>query len=132
MTNNQLQPTNSQFILYQDDNGVTNVNVRFDGKDVWLSQQQIAMLFDTTRENVVQHIRNVYQEAELQEERTCKNFLQVQMEGNRSVRRNIPNYNLDMIIAVGYRHKEMLQYESDFDRAIKELTRQANNNEEKQ
>ena len=82
MPNDNLQPTNSQFILYQDDNGTTNINVRFDGKDVWLSQQQIAMLFDTTRENVVQHIRNIYQEAELQEERTCKDFLQVQMEGN--------------------------------------------------
>jgi len=108
MSNNQLQPANSQFILYQDDNGVTNVNVRFDGKDVWLSQQQIALLFDTTRENVVQHIRNIFQEAELQEERTCKNFLQVQMEGNRSVKRNIPNYNLDMIIAIGYRVKSQV------------------------
>ena len=108
MSNNQIQPVNSQFILYQDDNGVTNVNVRFDGKDVWLSQQQIAMLFDTTRENVVQHIRNIYQDDELQEERTCKNFLQVQTEGNRSVRRNIPNYNLDVIIATGYRVKSQV------------------------
>lgn len=108
MLTNQLPPSNSQFILYQDDNGITNVNVRFDGKDIWLSQQQIAMLFDTTRENVVQHIRNIYQEAELQEERTCKDFLQVQMEGSRSVRRNIPNYNLDMIIAVGYRVKSQV------------------------
>jgi hypothetical protein len=104
----QIQPSNSHFILYQDDNGITNVNVRFDGKDVWLSQQQIAMLFDTTRENIVQHIRNIYQEAELHEERTCKNFLQVQTEGIRSVRRNIPNYNLDMIIAVGYRVKSQV------------------------
>ena len=47
MSNNNLQPANSQFILYQDDNGITNVNVRFDGKDVWLAQQQIALLFDT-------------------------------------------------------------------------------------
>ena len=108
MPNNQLQPINSQFILYQDDNGITNINVRFDGKDVWLSQQQIAMLFDTTRENVVQHIRNIYQEIELQEEGTCKNFLQVQTEGKRSVQRNIPNYNLDMIIAVGYRIKSQI------------------------
>ncbi|MDR2233681.1 MAG: virulence RhuM family protein [Tannerella sp.] len=108
MSNNQLQPASSQFVIYQDDNGVTNINVRFDGKDVWLAQQQIAMLFDTTRENVVQHIRNIYQEAELQEERTCKNFLQVQTEGTRSVRRNIPNYNLDVIIAVGYRVKSQV------------------------
>ncbi len=66
------QPTESQFVLYQDDNGVTNVNVRFDGEDIWLSQQQIATLFDTTRENVVQHVRNIYQDTELQKDRTCK------------------------------------------------------------
>ncbi|MDR1681139.1 MAG: virulence RhuM family protein [Prevotellaceae bacterium] len=108
MKSSELQPTNSSFVLYQDDNGVTNVNVRFDGKDVWLPQQQIAILFDTTRENVVQHIRNIYQEAELQEERTCKNFLQVQIEGSRRVQRNLPNYSLDMIIAVGYRVKSQV------------------------
>jgi len=108
MPDNNLQPKDSQFILYQDDNGITNVNVRFDGKDVWLTQAQIAVLFDTTRENIVQHIKNIFQEAELQEDRTCKNFLQVQMEGNRSVRRNVPNYNLDMIIAVGYRVKSQV------------------------
>jgi hypothetical protein len=103
-----LQPSDSQFVLYQDDNGVTNVNVRFDGDDIWLSQPQIAMLFDTTRENVALHIGNIYQEAELQESRTCKDFLQVQIEGSRSVRRNISNYNLDMIIAVGYRVKSQV------------------------
>jgi hypothetical protein len=108
MTTHPSQPPASQFLLYQDDNGATNINVRFDGKDVWLSQQQIAMLFDTTRENIVQHIRNIYQEAELQEERTCKDFLQVQMEGTRSVRRNIPNYNLNMIISIGYRVKSQV------------------------
>ena len=86
MSNDKPQPTNSQFILYQDDNGITNVNVRFENEDVWLSQQQIAMLFDTTRENIVQHIRNIYQEAELQEEQTCKFFLQVRQESNRSVK----------------------------------------------
>ena len=154
MPNEAPQPSNSQFVLYQDDNGITNVNVRFDGGDVWLSQQQIALLFDTSRKNIVQHIRNIYQEAELGEEGTCKNILQVQTEGKRSVKRNIPNYNLDNILSVGnrplldnagtvshkqaiekaaqefeaYRRKEMLQYESDFDRAIKELKEQADNN----
>jgi len=68
------------------------------------------MLFDTTRENIVQHIRNIYQEAELQEDRTCKSFLQVQTEGNRSVKRNIPNYNLDLIIAIGYRVKSQVAH----------------------
>jgi hypothetical protein len=104
----EIQPTNSNFVLYQDDNGVTNINVRFDGNDVWLTQQQIAMLFDTTRENIVQHIRNIYKEGELSEDPTCKNFLQVQTEGNRSVKRNIPFYNLDTIVAVGYRVKSQV------------------------
>jgi hypothetical protein len=102
------QPTNSSFVLYQDENGVTNVNARFDDQDVWLFQQQIAMLFDTSRENVVQHISNIYQEGELQENATCKKFLQVRMEGNRRVQRKIEHYNLDMIIAVGYRVKSQV------------------------
>ena len=101
---NKNQPSNSQFILYQDDNGVTNVNVRFDDNDVWLSQQQIALLFDTTHENVVQYIRNIYQDTELQEERTCKNLLQVQTEGNRSVKRSIPNYYQKMEISQKTKH----------------------------
>lgn len=99
---------NSQFLLYQDDNGVTRVNVRFDGDDIWLLQQQLALVFDTTRENVVQHIGNIYKEGELDEERTCKKFLQVQLEGSRKVKRNLPHYNLDMIIALGYRVKSQV------------------------
>jgi hypothetical protein len=102
MPNDNPQPINSQFILYQDDNGVTNVNIRFEGEDIWLSKQQIALLCDTTRENIVQHIRNIYQEAELREERTCKSYLQVRAEGYRSVKRNILSCNLDMIIAISY------------------------------
>ena len=98
----------SQFLLYQDDNGVTNINVRFENEDIWLAQPQIAELFDTSRENVVQHIKHIYEDKELQEERTCKDFLQVQTEGKRSVKRNIPYYNLDMIIAVGYRVKSQV------------------------
>ena len=88
MSNNKLQPTNSQFVLYQDDNGVTNVNVRFDGQDVWLSQQQIAMLFDTTQQNVSLHINGIIDEGELSKEATHKYFLLVRQEGNRSKRNN--------------------------------------------
>lgn len=100
--------SNGQFLLYQDDNGVTRVNVRFDGEDIWLLQQQLALLFDTTRENVVQHIHNIIAEGELDENRTCKKFLQVQTEGSRSVKRQIEHYNLDMLIAVGYRVKSQV------------------------
>jgi hypothetical protein len=70
-----------RFLLYQDIHSRITINVRFADGDVWLTQRQIALLFHTTRENVVQHIRNIYQRAELQKERTCKNFLQVQSEG---------------------------------------------------
>lgn len=103
-----MQPTNSQFILYQDDNGVTNINVRFDDKDIWLSQQQIAQLFSTTQQNVSLHISSILSENELSKEATHKFFLLVRQEGNRSVKRQIEHYNLDLIIAVGYRVKSQI------------------------
>jgi hypothetical protein len=77
MSNDKPQPVNSQFILYQDDNGVTNVNVRFENEDVWLSQQQIALLFDTTQQNISLHINSIIDEGELQKEATHKYFLLV-------------------------------------------------------
>lgn len=108
MRNNQPQPTNSQFVLYQDDNGITNVNVRFDGTDVWLSQQQIAQLFETSQQNISLHISSIIDEGELSKEATHKYFLLVRQEGNRSVKRQIEHYNLDMIIAIGYRVKSQV------------------------
>ena len=108
MPNDKSQPTNSQFVLYQDDNGVTNVNVRFDEQDVWLSQQQIAMLFDSTQQNISFHINSILDERELLKEATHKYFLLVRQEGNRSVKRQIEHYNLDMIIAIGYRVKSQV------------------------
>jgi len=108
MSNDKFQPTNSQFVLYQDDNGVTNVNVRFDGQDVWLSQLQIAMLFDTSQQNISLHINSILNERELSKESTHKYFLLVRQEGNRSVKRQIEHYNLDMIIAIGYRVKSQV------------------------
>ncbi len=108
MSNDKPQPTNSQFILYQDDNGVTNVNVRFDGQDVWLSQQQIAMLFDTTQQNISLHINSILDDGELSKDATHKYFLLVRQEGSRSVKRQIEHYNLDMIIAIGYRVKSQV------------------------
>ena len=108
MNNDNIQPTNSQFVLYQDDNGITNVNVRFDGQDVWLSQQQIALLFDTTQQNVSLHINDIIDEGELSKEATYKYFLLVRQEGNRSVKRQMEHYNLEMIIAIGYRVKSQV------------------------
>ena len=90
-------------IIYQDDNGLVKVNVRFANEDVWLTQGQLAEIYDTTQENVSMHISNIYKDGELEHERTYKKFLLVRQEGTRSVQRNIDHYNLDMIIALGYR-----------------------------
>ena len=92
-----------QYFLYQEINSRITINVRFEDDDVWLTQLQIAALFHTSRVNVVQHIRNIYKRSELQQERTCKDFLLVRKEGTRTVNRNVAHYSMDMIIAVGYR-----------------------------
>ncbi len=99
-----MSDTNA-FLIYQDDNGVSNVNVRFEGEDVWLAAEQIQELFQTTQQNVSLHIRNIYVEGELSEERTHKKYLLVRNEGTRSVRRSISHYNLDVILAAGMRVK---------------------------
>lgn len=99
---------NNQIIIYQSEDGETRIEVKFTGETVWLSQQQMAELYQTTRPNIVQHIRNIYADGELDEQATCKNFLQVRQEGSRQVRREIPFYNLDMIISLGYRIRSVI------------------------
>lgn len=99
---------NNQIIIYQGEDGETHIDVKFTGETVWLSQQQMAELYQTTRPNIVQHIRNIYEDGELDETATCKNFLQVRQEGNRQVSRKIPFYNLDMIISLGYRIRSII------------------------
>ena len=103
MKNNEIQKIHPNFIIYETEGNVAKVSVRLAEETVWLTQKQLAEIFDTTRENVVQHIKNILQDAELPENRTCKKFLQVQTEGNRQVKREIDHYNLDMIISLGYR-----------------------------
>ena len=94
---------NNGIIIYQDEDGVTKVNVRFSNEDVWLTQNQLAEIYDTTQENIAMHIKNIYADKELDENRTYKKFLLVRQEGARQVKRNIDHYNLDVIIALGYR-----------------------------
>ena len=94
---------NNGIIIYQDEDGVTKVNVRFSNEDVWLTQNQLAEIYDTTQENISMHIKNIYADKELDENRTFKKFLLVRQEGARQVKRNIDHYNLDVIIALGYR-----------------------------
>lgn len=93
----------NKIILYQDDNEITRVSVRFAEEDLWLTQGQLAEIYDTTKQNISQHIDNILIDGELSNNRTVKEFLIVRQEGNRQVKRNIVHYNLDMIIALGYR-----------------------------
>ena len=85
--------------------GLTKINVKIENETVWLSQQQMAELFSTSRTNIIEHINNIYEEEELDENSTCQNFRQVRKEGNRNITREIHFYNLDMIISLGYRIK---------------------------
>ena len=93
----------NKIILYQDDNEITRVSVRFADEDLWLTQNQLAEIYCTTQQNISQHVDNIYKYRELAIEATNKKFLLVRQEGNRLVKRNIDHYNLDMIIALGYR-----------------------------
>lgn len=92
-----------EIIIYQSEDGLTNIEVKVEDETVWLTQQQMAELFQTSRTNVVEHIKHIYEEGELDVASTCRNFRQVRKEGNREVTRELPFYNLDMIISLGYR-----------------------------
>ena len=93
----------NEVILYTDENGKTNVSVRFANEDVWVTQAQLAEIYNTTQQNISLHIDNIYKDDELPEAATHKDFLLVQKEGSRNVKRSISHYNLDIIIALGYR-----------------------------
>ena len=93
----------NEILLYTDETGKMNVNVRFAEEDVWVTQVQLAEVYATTRQNIGQHIENIYKDNELPREATIKKFFIVQTEGNRQVKREIDHYNLDVIIAIGYR-----------------------------
>jgi len=100
-----MQENTSQIIIYQTKSGETKLDVRFQDETVWLTQKLMADLFQTTPQNITIHLKNIFEEGELEEKATCKDFLQVQIEGNREVKRKRIYYNLDAIISVGYRIK---------------------------
>ena len=104
----EIEKRNEAFLIYQDENGIAQVNVRFEGEDVWLTVEQMMELFDASQQDVSYHINQIYSDGEQDPERTHKKFLLVRQEGVRSVRRQISHYNLDMIIAVGYRVKSQV------------------------
>jgi hypothetical protein len=95
------QPPGGQMLIYQD--GGLNLHVRLDGQTVWLTQASLAELYQTTSQNITLHIRGIYEDAELPQSATCKEYLQVRDEGGRQVQRSLKHYSLDMILAVGYR-----------------------------
>ena len=98
-----MQTTDSNIAIYQTPDGETIIDVRLEGDTVWLSQAQLALLYNTDRTSIGRHIRNIYSSGELDEESTCVKNAQVQIEGRRRVKRTTYTYNLDMIISVGYR-----------------------------
>lgn len=98
----------NKMLIYKTEDGKTDITVRLENENVWLSQQQMAELYQTSRTNVVEHIKHIFEEGELTEEATCRKFRQVQTEGSRNVEREIPFYNLDMIISLGYRIKSRI------------------------
>lgn len=90
-------------VIYTCEDGTTQLDVKLDGESVWLSQQQLSLIFQTDRTSILRHINNIYKTGELEENSTCAKIAQVRIEGKRKVIREIPFYNLDMIISVGYR-----------------------------
>ena len=105
---NEIEKINGDIVIYTADDGNTKIDVNIIDETVWLSQQQMAELFKTSRTNIVEHIGNIYYEGELDKNSTCRDFRQVRKEGNRNVSRDIPFYNLDMIISLGYRIKSKI------------------------
>lgn len=95
----------SQIVIYQTESGETKIDVRLENETVWLTQKTMAELFQTSVPNINMHLKNIFEEGELNPEATIKEFLIVRQEGNRDVNRNIEYYNLDAIISVGYRIK---------------------------
>src|SRR3989344_3592464 len=93
----------NQIAFYQSPDGSVNIEVLYAEENIWLTQKKIAELFGTTPQNITQHLKNVYIESEVDRTATCKDFLQVQQEGEREVKRNTAMYSLEAIIAVGYR-----------------------------
>ena len=103
-----IDNSKGDIIIYQTDDGLTKIDVKVENETVWLSQQQMADLYNTTKQNISLHIKNIFYEEELDEDSTVKEFLTVQKEGNRSVERKVKYYNLDMIISLGYRIKSKI------------------------
>ena len=93
----------NKIIIYQTEDGQTQIDVRMENDTVWLTQAQMAELFESSRTNIVEHIQHIYEDEELEANSTCRKFRQVRLEGKRKVKREVTYFNLDIIISVGYR-----------------------------
>ena len=102
------QKPQGEILIYATDDGSVKLDVKLDNETLWMSQQMMAELFQTTVANINIHIKNIFEEGELSEKATIKDFLIVRQEGTRKVQRNLAYYNLDMIISVGYRVKSVI------------------------
>ena len=107
LNNTENEPKQGELILYQTEDGQNKINVTLLDETVWLTQNQMIELFQTSRQNIDHHINNIFTEGELDKEATCKYHLQVQTEGTRQVSRALAYYNLDVIISVGYRVRSL-------------------------
>ena len=107
----QIRNSTAEFLTFASQNEANSIEVRFEDETLWLTQQLIAELFQTSIPNISMHIKSIYEDKELEAGATLKNFLTVRQEGTRQVNRNLEYYNLDMIIAVGYRVNSKLATE---------------------
>jgi len=107
-TKDKQMQNKGEIIIYQSKDNKASINVRLEDENVWLTQQEMAELFQSSRTNIVEHIKHIYEEGELDENATCRKFRQVQKEGARNVERELPFYNLDLIISLGYRIKSRI------------------------
>ncbi len=105
MVKGELTPKGGEILIYQAEGGQTKIEVKLEGETLWLSQADLSELYQTTKQNISLHIQNIYEEGELDDVSTVKEYLTVQPEGGRQVNRQVKHYNLDMIISVGYRIK---------------------------
>lgn len=99
----EVMENDTDILIYQTEDGNTKIDVKLENGTVWMTQKAIAKLFQTTAQNITLHIKNIYEENEINQESTCKEYLQVQIEGSREIKRIAKHYNLEVIIAIGYR-----------------------------
>ena len=103
MTDHNLAPPGGEILLYQTEDGRTRIECRFENETLWLTQAQMAKLFQTTPQNITLHLKAIYAEGEQSEEATCKSYLQVRSEGGRVIQRQVRHYRLEAVLAVGFR-----------------------------